>query len=219
MSNRMLRYPSYSSSNSASSPRRTLSFFNKIRHGSRDDQEDKVYEVGGDLSPLSSSQANHTPQPRESDKIVNSLFYLPISETTTRGSNGSMPSPDPFVFSSHDKEYRILVEYTRRIRKVAQDQKKMDSAWEQYKKIRDECYQLCKSLLNKSRKYTGFLYGECCSNSTTQMVAVKRLSNGKLVPLIHGYHIAARPARALPFPRKLTRLGSQPSTLIRLHNK
>jgi hypothetical protein len=63
-----------------------------------------------------------------------------------------MPSPDPFAFGAHDKEYLQLIDYTRRIRKASQDPKKMDAAWEVYKKIRDECYQLCKSLLNKSRE-------------------------------------------------------------------
>jgi hypothetical protein len=47
MSSRMLRATSTSSSNSASSPRRTHGFFNRMRLGSRDESEafDKFYEV------------------------------------------------------------------------------------------------------------------------------------------------------------------------------
>jgi hypothetical protein len=43
----MLRATSTSSSNSASSPRRTHGFFNRMRLGSRDESEafDKFYEV------------------------------------------------------------------------------------------------------------------------------------------------------------------------------
>lgn len=129
------RAQSNSSSTSASSPRKPPSFFGLRRYSSRDDRRDsdKVHEQGGD-----------------GDKIVSSIFSLPVVESTTRGSNGSMPSPDPFLFASHDKEYLRLLDHTKRIRKVSQEPKKVDTAWEIYEKSRNECYQICKSLFNKS---------------------------------------------------------------------
>ena len=92
------------------------------------------------------------------------MLYLPNTETSlnTARSNGSL-SPDPFIFASHDKEYLTLVENTRRIRKASHDPKKMDAAWEVYKKLRDECYLLCKSLLHKSREWSmDILFLEKC---------------------------------------------------------
>lgn len=91
-------------------------------------------------------------QPRDGERIVNSLFYLPIAEAPSSRSNGSMHSPDPFTSFGHDKEYLQLVENTRRIRKASHEPKKMDAAWEVYKKLREECHLLCKSLLSKNRE-------------------------------------------------------------------
>jgi hypothetical protein len=55
-------------------------------------------------------------------------------------SNG-LPSPDSFVAATLDAEYQHLKENIRRIRKVASDAKKVDAAWEVYKKLRDESLQ------------------------------------------------------------------------------
>lgn len=66
----------------------------------------------------------------------------------------TIPSPDPFFGSTHDSEYIHLKENIRRLRKapLGSDPKKVDNTWEVYKKVRDECLQLCKSLLQKSRE-------------------------------------------------------------------
>jgi hypothetical protein len=55
----------------------------------------------------------------------------------------------------HGSEYTHLKDYIRRLRKAptGSDPKKVDAAWEVYKKLRDECLQLCKSLVEKSRKW------------------------------------------------------------------
>jgi hypothetical protein len=79
----------------------------------------------------------------------NSPFSMPDLETSKF--NG-LPFPDSFVAAAHDTEYQHLRENIRRIRKAASDAKKVDAAWEVYKKLRDESLQLCKSLLAKSRK-------------------------------------------------------------------
>ncbi|KIN08023.1 hypothetical protein OIDMADRAFT_107748 [Oidiodendron maius Zn] len=151
------RAPSNSSSTSASSPRKPPSFFGLRRLSSRDDRRDsdKVHEVSCALaySPFTTNQLIQ--QGGDGDKIVSSIFSLPVLEPATRGSNGIMPSPDPFLFASHDKEYLRLLDHTKRIRKVSQEPKKIDTAWEIYEKSRNECYQICKSLFNKSRKYSG----------------------------------------------------------------
>ena len=151
------RAPSNSSSTSASSPRKPPSFFGLRRYSSRDDRRDsdKVLEVSYALAcSLFTTTNKHFQQGGDGDKIVSSIFSLPVVESTTRGSNGSMPSPDPFLFASHDKEYLRLLDHTKRIRKVSQEPKKVDNAWEIYEKSRNECYQICKSLFNKSRKCT-----------------------------------------------------------------
>jgi hypothetical protein len=62
-----------------------------------------------------------------------------------------MPSPDSFIAETYDAEYLRLRDNARRIRKAA-DPKKIDAAWEVYKKYREESYQICKSLLQKSRE-------------------------------------------------------------------
>lgn len=56
--------------------------------------------------------------------------------------------------ATHDSEYLHLKENLRRLRKApsGSDAKKLDITWEVYKKVRDENLQLCKSLLQKSRK-------------------------------------------------------------------
>lgn len=79
----------------------------------------------------------------------NSPLSMPDLEASR--SNG-LPSPDSFVAATLDAEYQHLKENIRRIRKVASDAKKVDAAWEVYKKVRDESLQQCKGLLAKSRK-------------------------------------------------------------------
>ena len=87
-----------------------------------------------------------------SDKIVASPFTLPDLELTRP--SGNLPSPESVVGVTHDPEYLHLKENIRRIRKAPSgpDPKKVDAAWEIYKKLRDDSLQLCKSLLQKSRK-------------------------------------------------------------------
>jgi hypothetical protein len=95
----------------------------------------------------------HLLQSPASDKIPHSpLFSLPDLELSR--SNNGFPSPDSFVAATHDPEYLHLKENIRRIRKApfGPDPKKVDAVWEVYKKVRDENLQLCKSLLQKSRK-------------------------------------------------------------------
>jgi hypothetical protein len=95
--------------------------------------------------------ADHDFKPQHSDKIPSSPFHLPDLELT-RSHNG-LPSPDS-VASTHDPEFLHLRENIRRLRKAPSgpDPKKVDAVWEVYKKLRDESLQLCKSLLQKSRK-------------------------------------------------------------------
>ena len=90
-------------------------------------------------------------KPSHSDKMLspNSTFSIPDIEASR--SNG-LPSPDSFIAATHDTEYQHLRDNIKRIRKAASDPKKVDAAWEVYKKLRDESLQLCKSLLAKSRK-------------------------------------------------------------------
>lgn len=61
-----------------------------------------------------------------------------------------MPSPDSYLTATLDAEYQHLRENIKRIRKAASDVKKVDVAWEVYRKLRDESLQQCKSLLAKS---------------------------------------------------------------------
>ena len=84
-----------------------------------------------------------------SDKIP-ALPSIDIIFTRTRD---SIPSPDSFFAETYDGEYIRLKENTQRIRKIAAEPKKLDSAWDVYKKYREESYQLCRSLLQKSREY------------------------------------------------------------------
>src|SRR4051794_10518485 len=77
-----------------------------------------------------------------------------MPETEMTRSNGSLPSPDPFIAATHDTEYLHLRENIRRLRKAppGPDPKKVDAVWEVYKKLREESLHLCKNLLHKSRK-------------------------------------------------------------------
>jgi hypothetical protein len=151
--------PSGSSSTSASSPRKAPSFFGLRRYTSKGnpDRFDRIHEVSRALL-YSPCMINQTTQPwGDGEKIVSSSFFIP-AESTTRRSDWSIPSPDPFLFASHDKEsrdkeYLRLLENTKRIRTVPQEPKKIDNAWEVYEKSRNECYQICRSLINKSRKF------------------------------------------------------------------
>jgi hypothetical protein len=153
---RMNRAASHSSSlsgsTSAASPKGRLSFFKKSKFGSRDDSgsSDKVYDVGRESHFV--EWANHQQAP-PSDKIPTSPFALPELEMTR--SNGNVPSPDSFIGATHDTEYLHLRENIRRLKKAPQgpDPKKVDTAWEVYKKLREESLQLCKNLLQKSRKF------------------------------------------------------------------
>jgi hypothetical protein len=87
-----------------------------------------------------------------SDKIVTSPFA--VSELEMSRPNGNLPSPDSFIGATYDTEFLHLRENIRRLRKVPSgpDPKKVDAAWEVYKKLREDSLQLCKSLLQKSRK-------------------------------------------------------------------
>jgi hypothetical protein len=90
-------------------------------------------------------------KPSHSDKILSPNSPLSMPDLEASRSNG-LPSPDSFVTATLDAEYQHLKENIRRIRKVASDAKKVDAAWEVYKKLRDESLQQCKGLLAKSRK-------------------------------------------------------------------
>ncbi|CAG8957700.1 hypothetical protein HYFRA_00000035 [Hymenoscyphus fraxineus] len=97
-----------------------------------------------------SVQTNTRQRDHSADPIVSTPPIL--SEIEPTGTN-TWPSPDPFFGSTHDSEYIYLKERIRRLRKapLGSDPKKVDAAWEIYKKVRDECLQLCKSLLEKSQ--------------------------------------------------------------------
>jgi hypothetical protein len=110
---------------------------------------DKVYEVCGPLSQHCSLADSL--KPSHSDKMLNPNSPLSMPDLEASRSNG-LPSPDSFIAATHDIEYQHLRENIRRIRKAASDAKKVDAAWEVYKKLRDESLQQCKSLLAKSRK-------------------------------------------------------------------
>lgn len=71
-----------------------------------------------------------------------------MSELEPIRSNG-LPSPDLFPGLAYDAEYRHLKEYIRKLKKAptGSDPRAIDKTWEIYKKVRDECLQLCKSLL------------------------------------------------------------------------
>ena len=79
-------------------------------------------------------------KPSHSDKILSPNSPLSMPDLEASRSNG-LPSPDSFVAATLDAEYQHLKENIRRIRKVASDAKKVDAAWEVYKKLRDESLQ------------------------------------------------------------------------------
>lgn len=97
------------------------------------------------------SPADQLVKPSHSDKMLGPNSPLSMPDLEASRSNG-LPSPDSFVAATLDAEYQHLKENIRRIRKVASDAKKVDAAWEVYKKVRDESLQQCKGLLAKSRK-------------------------------------------------------------------
>jgi hypothetical protein len=91
-------------------------------------------------------------QPRPSENIPTSprFSFLELEQSTSN--NGLFP--DSLVGAMKDPEYLHLRENIRRIKKASSgtDPKKVDALWEVYKKLREECQQMCKSLLQKSRK-------------------------------------------------------------------
>ena len=152
----MLRQPSHSSSiSNSASPKGRLSFFKKRpstsgavsrdEHGS----SDKIFDVCSHRL-LVVKLADLISQPQHSDKIPNSPIFPDLELSRSNG----LPSPDSFVAATHDSEYLRLRENIRRIKKAPSgpDAKKVDAAWEVYKKLREDSLQLCKSLLLKSRK-------------------------------------------------------------------
>ena len=157
-----MRHSSHSSSatsNSTASPKNRLSFFSKKRQQSRDEtgSSDKIFEVKRDISGKRFLLIKW--QPQYPEKILSSPFTLPNIEPLQ--SNGNLLSPDSFVAATHDMEFLHLRENIRRLRKAPSgpDPKKVDQAWEVYKKLREESLQLCRSLLEKSRmqyRYTDF---------------------------------------------------------------
>ncbi|PMD31683.1 hypothetical protein L207DRAFT_471706 [Hyaloscypha variabilis F] len=139
----MMRQPSHTSSMASSTaspkPGRYSIFRKKTSISSssipREEQfsSDKVYE------------------PSHSDKMLNPNSPLSMPDLEASRSNG-LPSPDSFITATLDSEYQHLRQNIKRIRKAASDAKKVDAAWEVYKKLRDESLQQCRSLLAKSRK-------------------------------------------------------------------
>jgi hypothetical protein len=103
------------------------------------------------LRPQDCSPADQAVKPSHSDKMLNPNSPLSMPDIEASRSNG-LPSPDSFIAATLDTEYQHLKENIRRIRKAASDAKKVDAAWEVYKKLRDESLQQCKGLLAKSRK-------------------------------------------------------------------
>ncbi|KAF4629517.1 hypothetical protein G7Y89_g8628 [Cudoniella acicularis] len=88
------------------------------------------------------------------DKILNSPLTLPeLEPTRSRPRSNGLPSPDSYIAATHDTEYLQLRENIRLLRKApaGADAKKVDQAWEVYKKYREECLQLCKSVLHKAQ--------------------------------------------------------------------
>ncbi|TVY27577.1 hypothetical protein LHYA1_G004042 [Lachnellula hyalina] len=143
MSSKMIRHPSHaSSSNSTSSPKSRSRFFFKRERGTS--MSRSVFSTD-----TSNGDINKEVEPNHSeDNIPNSLF--PDLELTR---SSGFPSPDPYVPATHDFEYLHLKENIRRIRKApsGSDPKKVDHAWEVYKKLKDKNLQLCQSLLHKSQ--------------------------------------------------------------------
>jgi hypothetical protein len=112
----------------------------------------KEFEVGL-VFPCAEKIADAVVQPNHSEDKIPSSPFLDLELTRSNG----FPSPDPYVAATHDTEYLHLKENIRRIRKApsGSDPKKVDHVWEVYKKVRDECLQLCQSLLHKSRGSIG----------------------------------------------------------------
>ncbi|TVY65590.1 hypothetical protein LSUE1_G006929 [Lachnellula suecica] len=140
---KMHRLPSHaSSSNSTSSPKARSRFFFKRDRGL------------SSSTNVSQSDVTNGDTNKDEDKIPSSPFHMNLPELELSRSNG-FPSPDPYVAATHDAEYLHLKDNTRRIRKApsGSDPKKVDNAWEVYKKVRDECLQLCQSLLLKSQNF------------------------------------------------------------------
>jgi hypothetical protein len=89
-------------------------------------------------------------KPHHSDKI---LTFSPSFDAFGRSRPNGLPSPDSFVIATHDAEYLQLREYIKKIKaKPIADPKKADVVWEVFGKHRDDCLQICKSLVRKSRK-------------------------------------------------------------------
>ncbi|KAH6705150.1 hypothetical protein DL95DRAFT_338622 [Leptodontidium sp. 2 PMI_412] len=137
----MLRQPSHSSSiSNSASPKGRLSFFKKRSSASstisREDHgsSDKIFDL------------------QHSDKIPNSPIFPDLELARSSNVNG-IPSPDSFLAAAHDPEYLHLRENIRRIRKAPSgpDPKKVDAAWEVYKKLREVSLHICRSLLQKSQ--------------------------------------------------------------------
>lgn len=94
------------------------------------------------------------------DKIPSSPLQFQLPDLESIRSSGSrstpshnFPSPDPYFAASHDPEYQHLKENLKRLRKapLGTDPKKVDATWDLYKRSRDECLQLCQSLLQKTQ--------------------------------------------------------------------
>ncbi|KAL3418838.1 hypothetical protein PVAG01_09059 [Phlyctema vagabunda] len=82
-----------------------------------------------------------------SDKIVTGLTIPDTFEAP------ALPSPDSFVAASRDLDFQKLRDNIRRIRKAPSgiEPKNIDAAHDAYKKLREECFEICKRLLQKSQ--------------------------------------------------------------------
>ncbi|RDL41615.1 uncharacterized protein BP5553_01594 [Venustampulla echinocandica] len=139
----------FSSSASTASPKVKKGFF----QGMRKKSSSNTANASGTPNPPQELNANgeRTYLHRHSeDPIVASPLSVPEFDSSR---SSGFPSPDPYVGATHDPEYLHLKENLRRLRKApsGSDAKKLDVAWEVYKKVRDENLQLCKSLLQKSQ--------------------------------------------------------------------
>ncbi|PVH86281.1 hypothetical protein DL98DRAFT_650324 [Cadophora sp. DSE1049] len=135
----MLRQPSHSSSiSNSASPKGRLSFFKKRP------------STSSTISREDHGSADKIFDPQHSDKIPNSPVFPDLEFAR---SNNGVPSPDSFIAATHDSEYLHLRENIRRMKKAPSgpDPKKVDAAWEVYKKLREDSLHLCKSLLQKSQ--------------------------------------------------------------------
>lgn len=92
-------------------------------------------------------------KPRHDDKILTSSPLTPSSNSFERSRLNGLPSPDDSVVATHDPQYLQLRVITKKIKKAPiADSKKADAAWEVFGKHKDDCIQICKSLVKKSRK-------------------------------------------------------------------